>query len=476
MFPPALRRFAKKWALLLRQSRSSSAAPSLGCSYKETSDRFLSGFLDDMRDLLRPHTTHAAERCGLVPRTRRGKHGAAVDGVAKIWVTTEGKATAYITGATRCKSGHSCPVCTPVKREAEAQTLKSVVATWRKKGGSTLLLTLTIRHQRDHLLNDQLTLLDAAWKKFVQGSAWRRIVRRLNLTTHVHVIDPPHGRAGWHPHFHVLLFVPATDPGNRSARAARETRRIIREAWAGALERAMNKLQVPARARAGIRPSRERAVSLKPHVGTGEYMVKAIDWRTIVRSSGRATGRSRSPFEIMAGAARGSRRDQRLWREFTKAMLGRQIVIGLDKAKRAVGSSAPRRERSRPSAKPKATVVAELPAAVHNEVARTPGGTRRLLEGAVQDGLRGVALVVAECLWPTTSASPAPPPSIVRAYVDILRPPGAARDPSPIGDGFGQRKLRVRRPRRNQRIAIAVHRARVARRRTAQPLLVGAAA
>lgn len=71
-----------------------------------------------------------------------------------------------------------------------------------------MFVTVTMRHSRKDELKDLLEVMNAAWRKVVSGSPWRRWKQELGLLGYVKALEITYGDAnGWHPHFHFLFFV-----------------------------------------------------------------------------------------------------------------------------------------------------------------------------------------------------------------------------------------------------------------------------
>jgi hypothetical protein len=83
---------------------------------------------------------------------------------------------------------------------------------WKARGGAVLLLTLTHPHTRHDALKDLVKAEQHAMKLFKGSRAAKRLLTALGVRGQIRAWEVTHGRKretshGWHPHFHILLFV-----------------------------------------------------------------------------------------------------------------------------------------------------------------------------------------------------------------------------------------------------------------------------
>ncbi|EBA06632.1 protein rep [Sagittula stellata] len=117
-----------------------------------------------------------------------------------------------------CKDVWACPVCSRNKSRANAMRINYALEWARKQPrdeqGLTVqvaMMTLTARHSRRTKLNKFLTALLAAKRAMFGRAAWRRLKaeRVVGFITALESTWSAH--KGWHPHFHILVFIRATD-------------------------------------------------------------------------------------------------------------------------------------------------------------------------------------------------------------------------------------------------------------------------
>lgn len=435
--------------------------PPLGGSTKEIGQELTPPTYDAewAREALRADTTGACRACGFVATPSRRQDGRLIANSAEVWVSDGASGPrARIAGPLLCRSPHGCPVCSLRARDAASRELKAVVASWRRDVRSVHLLTLTIRHRREHGLALQLQLLRHAWHHLTRGAGWRRATKGLGLGGHAHVFEVRQGAHGWHAHVHALLLTNATGDAPLAERAIGSARRDIHLQWMAALERALGELGVPEGDRDEFRPATRRAVYLTV-AGTGDYLVKPADAATALASgqSESASG-TRSVHEIMWSAAGGSRRDRRLWREYTEALRGHKLVPGLGRLRQLLQVEA----RANAAELPTERLVARIPAPTFNGISRRPGVVSEIRALATQHGVLGVAMVVARECWNVRTWFVTRPPTAVVRLAQAYAPawdPSLERLERPRGDRSGRWSHRRR------RIALGVH---AARRRTGE--------
>lgn len=133
-------------------------------------------------------------------------------GAVSVHVSADRRRAVY-GGLQTCGSVWVCPVCAAKVSERRRVELDRAATEWRSRGGELALLTLTHPHESDDSLSDLLRAEQAAMSAFWGHFSVRRALRDVGCVGHVRGWEVTHGRFahanGWHPHFHVLLFVRA---------------------------------------------------------------------------------------------------------------------------------------------------------------------------------------------------------------------------------------------------------------------------
>lgn len=159
-----------------------------------------------LRDHVAPHSPERVRNCGRVR----------VDEVVQV---RAGAGRASFAGIATCRSVWECPVCMWKQRADRAQEVAQVVRLWESEHGPTrsvgedgeqrfrmMLLTLTVRHNRNDSIRELGGGLLDAKSEFYRGGTWTRLKRSYGLE-YISGWEPTYGDAnGWHPHIHVLVL------------------------------------------------------------------------------------------------------------------------------------------------------------------------------------------------------------------------------------------------------------------------------
>ncbi|MEJ2866092.1 protein rep [Actinomycetospora flava] len=111
-----------------------------------------------------------------------------------------------IEGVWRCGYWATCPECSAKIAAERAAELRDAIDVQLRHGDSVALLTLTSRHHSGMTLVDQVKAQRAAWRAIWKGRAGQDL--RDEIEGYCRVWEATHGENGWHPHWHVLLFLP----------------------------------------------------------------------------------------------------------------------------------------------------------------------------------------------------------------------------------------------------------------------------
>lgn len=114
---------------------------------------------------------------------------------------------AFYSGLQVCASVWGCPVCSGKITERRRVELVGAVATAKGMGWQVMLLTLTVPHGLGDELNAMLDNMMAAWRKTSSDRAGKAVRAMIALEGTVRALEVTDGSNGFHPHFHVLLFL-----------------------------------------------------------------------------------------------------------------------------------------------------------------------------------------------------------------------------------------------------------------------------
>jgi len=108
-------------------------------------------------------------------------------------------------GLYRCGDFWRCPSCRVTLGIRRARQVETALRAHVDAGGSALLATYTVPHARDESLPVVLARLAGTWRRYAK-SALRDVLGR-HYVGNVRSLEVVHGVNGWHPHYHVLLFI-----------------------------------------------------------------------------------------------------------------------------------------------------------------------------------------------------------------------------------------------------------------------------
>jgi hypothetical protein len=112
---------------------------------------------------------------------------------------------ACYSGLYRCGDFWRCPSCRVTLGIRRAHQIETALRQHVDAGGSALLATYTVPHTRDESLPVVLARLAGTWRRYAVHT-WRDVLGAHYVGT-VRALEVVHGVSGWHPHYHVLVFV-----------------------------------------------------------------------------------------------------------------------------------------------------------------------------------------------------------------------------------------------------------------------------
>lgn len=120
--------------------------------------------------------------------------------------------TCAYAGLQTCASVWVCAVCAAKISERRKTELQKAIDQHKASGGDVLLLTLTNPHYLGDKLADILEGQTKALKYFNGGEMATLFNQSIGYIGSVRALEVTHGRKrevnnGWHPHYHILLFV-----------------------------------------------------------------------------------------------------------------------------------------------------------------------------------------------------------------------------------------------------------------------------
>lgn len=124
------------------------------------------------------------------------------EGEVRVDLTEKG--TASVSGLHTCGS-KICPVCNARESAKQIHQVERAASKLLTGRGCSVMLTLTLPHQRGDDLADLLDVLQAAWNAALSGRGGR-VWKGYGRTHYLRALDYTHGVNGHHPHFHAVMF------------------------------------------------------------------------------------------------------------------------------------------------------------------------------------------------------------------------------------------------------------------------------
>jgi len=275
-------------------------------------------------------------RCGWALASQVGVHSDEM-GKAHFGANEDGERAVE-----RCASITACPTCAAVIRGRRALDISRAAEVWHTRGGHALFLTLTLRHQRHHTLQETLDVLMSSWKRLQDRQLWAGSGKRAKLRvpglreklgmqgwirsleiTYTDGTGVHRTGNGWHPHLHLLLLV------DDLPMPVAKLRDMLASEW-----RSVVSAGSPQHT-----PSLLRGVDLQEVSDDGQvlaaYLAKVQgeasigaemargDWKSGARRHG-----SWNPFEFLDETTDDDldRRNAALWLEYVHTMHGRRVI------------------------------------------------------------------------------------------------------------------------------------------------------
>jgi len=142
----------------------------------------------------------------LMPRERLALCGVALRyGASGVVVRRLPDGRAAYSGLYRCGDFWRCPSCRVTLGIRRARQIETALRAHVDAGGSALLATYTVPHTRDEALPVVLDRLAGTWRRYARN-AWHDVLGE-HYVGNVRALEVVHGVNGWHPHYHVLVFV-----------------------------------------------------------------------------------------------------------------------------------------------------------------------------------------------------------------------------------------------------------------------------
>jgi hypothetical protein len=222
-------------------------------------------------------------------------------------------------GLQTCGSVWACPVCAAKISERRRVELQQAIEAWKATGGAVVLLTLTHPHTKDDPLLDLLVAEQKALTRFFDTRSGKALMVNMGRVGHIRAWEVTHGRQreinnGWHPHFHILLFLDRER--SRTELKTLECRAF--EVWANACR--LSGLD---------KPSREHGVTIENGSKAAAYASKWGLENEMTKGHIKRALAGETPFDLLRAVLEDKKDDQArsLFREYAHAFKGKRQLV-----------------------------------------------------------------------------------------------------------------------------------------------------
>ena len=236
------------------------------------------------------------------------------------------KASFY--GQFSCGSVWQCPVCAAKIAVRRRDQLMLAMETAKALGFNVYFITFTVRHGIGDDLKDILKKMQKSFAGITGGRWAAEIKEKIGRVGYIKVLEVTYGENGWHPHFHVLLFV-------NKQQTAKQIEDIYAPKWIDICVK--NGLPVPLR---------QYACTIQNGTKAAEYVVKFGMVNEIVaghqkrgwgavnemvsghQKRGRQSGRT--PWELLDDSSKGDAQASYLFLQYADAFFNKHQLVWSD--------------------------------------------------------------------------------------------------------------------------------------------------
>lgn len=241
--------------------------------------------------------------CGMIPKG---------EWVEQKVVKNDDGAYAYYKGLFRCSSIWACPVCSHAIRIRRQLEVQAAALAHTNNGGSLLMLTLTLKHQPNHGLEELLEVLNSCWTKTLNNKSWAQNVKP-HLVGTIKAVEITQGKlekgGSWHPHLHILLFVKK----GKEEEVKNHVEKWLPKSWKKAVAKKLD-----------VSPDLLHGVDIRSIDASASAYITKIS-QEITRSD--TKGKDRNIWALVDGMKNGEAAAFPAWKEYTSATKGKRALI-----------------------------------------------------------------------------------------------------------------------------------------------------
>lgn len=210
----------------------------------------------------------------------------------------------------KCGSVWVCPVCAAKIVAFRRSDLSSFIDRSGAAGASISMLTLTVPHGYADTLSATLDQIGKAKELMQHRKTWKSMATRIGLIGQVRTLEVTHGKNGWHPHFHILLFTDRPLQG------------------IGALTQDILAMWQSACSKVGAAIPNAHGVSIKrTRKNVADYVQKwGIDYEMTSGPTSKKGLGGRTPFQLLEAAGE-DRQAAKLFQEYADCFRGKRQLV-----------------------------------------------------------------------------------------------------------------------------------------------------
>jgi hypothetical protein len=243
-----------------------------------------------------------------MPRERVAGCGRKLVG-SRATLVIRGEGAASWSGIETCGSVWLCAVCAAKVAEARRAEVEWICDQHAATGGAVYMATLTIPHTAFQSARELRDGVANAFRKFQAGAPWKRAREHIGCVGTIRALEVTHGRKGWHPHLHVLIFGRDLSPDDEEAFGF-----WMFDRWAAMV------------ARGGLGECSPQAFEMHRctrSADAGKYVAKwGCDSEIAKAGTKTARGENSSPWGLLLTANEGHSGARDLFAEYAMAMKG----------------------------------------------------------------------------------------------------------------------------------------------------------
>lgn len=238
----------------------------------------------------------------------------------------------FYRGLMQCADAKTCPVCAAKISERKANEMRVAFNQWLAMGKYVSLVTFTSPHTAKDEINGLVAKQADALSRFWRGNPAKKFKEKYGISGNIRSFEIKHGKNGWHPHFHILVFSDIPLPTDSDS----DDYKWIFNRWCK-----MSK-------NAGLSKPNHYGLDIRDGSGAGDYVSKygsdeeilstvsgdKITWDMadeMTKGHLKTKGNSLTPFQILSSYSTAETKEEKktyyaLFLEYARALKGKTLL------------------------------------------------------------------------------------------------------------------------------------------------------